>query len=143
MEDFEEIPHVLYTVRGSPSQIKNQKTKEEKKTPTLEGFEEMPHVDHLFPIDLWNMFNRTDEKLPGTNNSIEGWHRGFKSNFLEVFRSASKGGEHCTSRNFAKSRRTPATASKTQIRRLQRPHSSNDYSNRQRIDYLRHIAHNL
>ena len=39
-----------------------------------------PRRPPLFPIDLWNMFNRTDEELPRTNNSIEGWHRGFQSN---------------------------------------------------------------
>ena len=32
----------------------------------------------LFPIDVWNMFNRTDQELPRTNNSIEGWHRSFQ-----------------------------------------------------------------
>ena len=26
----------------------------------------------VFPINLWNMFHRTDAELPRTNNSIEG-----------------------------------------------------------------------
>ena len=29
-------------------------------------------------IELWIMFNRTDEELPRTNNSVEGWHRSFQ-----------------------------------------------------------------
>ena len=32
----------------------------------------------LFAIDLWNIFNRTDDELPRTNNSVEGWHRSFQ-----------------------------------------------------------------
>ena len=37
-----------------------------------------------FPIDFWNMFHRTDDKLPRTNNAVEGWHRGSKHMFLPV-----------------------------------------------------------
>ena len=33
----------------------------------------------VFPINLWNMFHRTDAELPRTNNSIEGWHRSFNA----------------------------------------------------------------
>ena len=31
-----------------------------------------PHRPPLFSIELWNMFNCTNEELPRTNNSIEG-----------------------------------------------------------------------
>ena len=33
----------------------------------------------VFPINLWNMFHRTDAELPRTNNSIEGWHISFNT----------------------------------------------------------------
>ena len=33
-----------------------------------------------FPISIWNMFDRTDEELPRTNNHIEGWHNRFNQN---------------------------------------------------------------
>ena len=33
----------------------------------------------VFPINLWNIFHRTDEELPWTNNSIEGWDRNFNA----------------------------------------------------------------
>ena len=39
-----------------------------------------PRQNPLFAIDLWNMFHRTDQELPRTNNSVEGWHRAFQSN---------------------------------------------------------------
>lgn len=31
-----------------------------------------------FPHDMWNCFDGVNEGLPKTNNSIEGWHRGFE-----------------------------------------------------------------
>ena len=37
-----------------------------------------PRRPPLFAINLWNMFNRTDDELPRTNNSVEGWHRSFQ-----------------------------------------------------------------
>ena len=38
-----------------------------------------PRCPPSFALDLWNMFNRTDDKLPRTNNSVEGWHCRFQS----------------------------------------------------------------
>ena len=32
----------------------------------------------MFAIGVWNMFRRTDDELPRTNNSVEGWHRSFQ-----------------------------------------------------------------
>ena len=34
----------------------------------------------IFNNDLWNMFDRSQDELPRTNNSVEGWHRSFQSN---------------------------------------------------------------
>ena len=31
----------------------------------------------LFPIELWNMYDRVSQNLPRSNNSIEGWHNAF------------------------------------------------------------------
>ena len=31
----------------------------------------------LFSIELWKVRERVDQILPRTNNSVEGWHRGF------------------------------------------------------------------
>ena len=31
-----------------------------------------PRRELLFPIEIWNTFNRTDEELPRTNNAVEG-----------------------------------------------------------------------
>lgn len=33
----------------------------------------------LIAIDIWNVCSRLDDELPKTNNSVEGWHRGFQA----------------------------------------------------------------
>ena len=33
----------------------------------------------MFALELWNMFHRTFQDLPRTNNSLEGWHRSFQA----------------------------------------------------------------
>ena len=38
----------------------------------------------LFPIELWNMYHRTDAELPRSNNSVEGWHRSFPRSSLAI-----------------------------------------------------------
>ena len=32
-----------------------------------------------FPVNMWNVYLRTVENLPRTNNALEGFHRGFES----------------------------------------------------------------
>ena len=39
-----------------------------------------PRGTPMFPINVWNMVDRTEEELPRTNNHIEGWHRRFSLN---------------------------------------------------------------
>lgn len=39
----------------------------------------------LFPIELWNMFNRTVEELPRTNNSVKDSHRRFQSHLMSCY----------------------------------------------------------
>ena len=28
-----------------------------------------------FDVAMWNVYNRVEDNLPRTNNSVEGWHR--------------------------------------------------------------------
>ena len=39
-----------------------------------------PRRSPLFTLDIWNMFHRTHNELPRTNNSIDGLHRRFQAN---------------------------------------------------------------
>ena len=38
------------------------------------------HRAPFFPIETWNMFCRTHQEVPCTDNNIKGWHRRFESN---------------------------------------------------------------
>ena len=33
----------------------------------------------MFPIEAWNMYERTLDELPRTNNHMEGWHKRFQN----------------------------------------------------------------
>ena len=33
----------------------------------------------VYPIDMWNVYQRVLSNLPRSNNSIEGWHRAFNN----------------------------------------------------------------
>ena len=106
----------------------------------------------IFPIDFWNMFQRTDHELPRTNNAVEGWHRGFQAHisachpvfwkFLEVLQKEetvvrmgilqNEGGHEPPPQ-----RRRYVDCNQRILRIV------DDFPNCQRIDYLRSIAHNL
>ena len=105
-----------------------------------------------FPIDFWNMFRRTDDELPRKNNAVEGWHRGFQAHvsachpvfwkFPEVLQKEetvvragilqNEGGHEPPPQ-----RRRYVDCNQGILRIV------DDFPNRQRIDYLRSIAHNL
>lgn len=111
-----------------------------------------PRRAPLFAIELWNMFHRTDDELPRTNNSVEGWHRSFQGhlsachpNFWK-FVSVIKKEEaivrvsilqHLGGHPAPPARRRYADCNARILRIV------DDYPNRQTIDYLRSIAHNL
>lgn len=111
-----------------------------------------PRREPLFNINLWNMYHRTDDELPRTNNSVEGWHRGFQGHlsschptfwrFLNVLKKEESlvrvsilqhlGGHH-----------PPPPRRRYLDCNLRILRIVDDFPNRQLIDYLRSIAHNL
>ena len=96
-----------------------------------------------FPIDFWNMFHRTDDELPRTNNAVEVWHSGFQAQvstchpvflkfLVRVGILQNEGGHQ------------PHPQRRRYVDCDQRIFRIVDYfPNRQGIDYLRNIAHNL
>ena len=44
----------------------------------------------MFPIELWNAYDRTMMNLPRSNNSIEGWHNEFAKRVAIVHPSVTK-----------------------------------------------------
>lgn len=111
-----------------------------------------PRAPAMFPVNVWNMFHRTHEELPRTNNNIEGWHNVFQAHmssthptfwkFLDVLQKEERivrvrilqnQGGHAPQAQRRK-------YSDCNARILQ---IVDDYPNRQGLDYLRHIAYNL
>ena len=106
----------------------------------------------LFAINLWNMFNRTDDDLPRTNDIVEGWHRSFQGHisichpvvwkFLSVLQKEENMlrisiVQHLAGHPAPPPRKRYLDSSRRILRIL------GDYPNRQRLQYLRAIAHNL
>ena len=111
-----------------------------------------PRRPPLFAINLWNMFNRTDDELPQTNNSVEGWHRSFQGHvsachpvfwkFLSVLQKEENMirisiVQHLAGHPAPPPRQRYLDSSRRVLRIL------DDYPNQQRLQYLRAIAHNL
>ena len=106
----------------------------------------------VFPINLWNMFHRTDAELPRTNNSIEGWHRSFNAQvssyhptfwkFLDNIKREESLTRvqilHCFGGHAPPPQRRRYVDSSARILRI-----VDDYPNREPIYYLQSIAHNL
>jgi hypothetical protein len=111
-----------------------------------------PRRPAMFPIELWNMFHRTHDELPRTNNSIEGWHRGFQAQvsschpvfwkFLQILQNEESLKRVEIIQNLAGYHPEP------QRRRYRDCNARiltivDDYANRDRMNYLRSIAHNI
>lgn len=111
-----------------------------------------PRRNPIFNIGLWNMYHRTDQELPRTNNSVEGWHRSFQGHlsachpnfwrFLKVLKQEEVFNrtailQHRGGHPVPAQRRRYANCNQRIIRIV------DDYANRDTIDYLRTVAHNL
>src|SRR6218665_971288 len=106
----------------------------------------------LFAHAFWNCFDALQQDLPRTNNSVEGWHRGF---------SELIGANHPTIWKFIDALKTEQNLNEMKIeqyisgqlpnppRRIYKETAQRikivveDYANRPLLDYLRGIAHNL
>ena len=105
-----------------------------------------------FPIELWNMFHRTYQEMPRTNNNIEGWHRRFEGNVTNAHPGFWK---------FLEALKREETLSRIEMLQQEGGHEPplrrrryidcnnrilaivDDYANRDRINYLRSIGHNI
>ena len=106
----------------------------------------------LYPIELWNVHAQVVEDLPRTNNSVEGWHRGFShllsANHPTIWKFID-GLKKEQSLNELKLEQftagQPAAEGKKKYRDTSERIKSivEEYGNRSNIDYLRGVAHNL
>ena len=108
--------------------------------------------DPVYPIDLWNVHQRTLNNQQRTNDDVEGWHRGFQLtcgvDFPNIFRFI----------NALKRQQALHNVEITQLIAGQPSNQKNkkyvkiadrvrnivqQYANRNLVDYLRGIAYNF
>ena len=105
-----------------------------------------------YAIEMWNMHRRSEDELPKTNNSVEGWHRSFQCNirschptiwkfigFIQREQALQK--VHCTQLLAGYPSQPPRNKyahSNARILNIVR-----SYSDHSMMNYLRGIAHNL
>ena len=110
------------------------------------------HRAPIFPIDTWNMFHRTHQEMPPTNNNIEGQHRRFESNLTVARPGLLK---------FLNALKTEENLSRVDILQTDGGHQPpaqrrryvdcnariiaivHDYPNLDRMNFLRNIGHNI
>ena len=111
-----------------------------------------PRRTAMFPVVLWYMFHRTDEELPRTNNSVEGWHRSFQAHvssshpifwkFLQVLQNEEN---YIRVKIIQNEVGHPAEPQRRRYLDCNRRILAivDDFPNRETLLYLRSIAHNL
>jgi hypothetical protein len=106
----------------------------------------------LFPISLWNCHEAAKSGLPRTNNSVEGWHRGFNQllgsshptiwKFIDDLKKEQSLNEMKIEQYIAGQH--PPVSRKVYRNTAQRVEDIvKDYENRNILDFLRGIAHNF
>ena len=106
----------------------------------------------LFPISMWNMYDRVCNDLPRTINSLEGWHNHLQANitsslpniwrFLQILKTEQALNDTIISQMLAGHQPSP---SKKKCKDLSKRIANivQDCENREVMDFLRGIAHNL
>lgn len=106
----------------------------------------------IFPHSLWNCYEATLEDLPKTNNSVEGWHRGFSQllgashpsiwKFIDGLKKEQSLNEFKVEQ-YISGQQPPAGRQiyKDTAERIKR--IVENYRERPLLDYLRGISHNF
>ncbi|RWS15775.1 uncharacterized protein B4U80_05692 [Leptotrombidium deliense] len=105
----------------------------------------------IFPISNWNCYTAVIDDLPKTNNNVEGWHRAFSSlldchhpsitKFITALKKDQSLNELKMEQYVAGTPVKQNFSRKLQAVRFQS--IVNKYGERNIIDYLRGIAHNI
>ena len=106
----------------------------------------------LFVLNLWNMFHRTFDELPRTNNHVQGWHCSFQAQvswchpifwkFINLLRTGENIIRVEIIQNLA--RHPPPAQRRRYINANQHILAiMDDFQNRDNMEYLQAIAHNL
>ena len=101
---------------------------------------------------MWNMHDRVCDDLPRTINSLEGWHNHLQANitsshpniwrFLQVLKTEQALNDTIINQMLA-GQEPPSKRKKYQDATKRIANIVQDYENREIVDFLRGIAHNL
>jgi hypothetical protein len=145
-EDVRIIFHLLYTGFPRESEIRNLGNY------FRETWVGSQTSSPRYPIHLWSVYSRVIRKDPRTTNSVEGWNHRMSSvvncahpslfKFIEILKAEQQRTEGLQERRLAgeKPRRTDVRYIDLNERLL---NLVRDYKNRDQLDYVRGIAHNL
>ena len=106
----------------------------------------------IYPIALWNVHAQVVEDLPCTNNSVEGWHRGFSqllsANHSTIWKFIDGLKKEQSLNDLRLEQFTagqPAAEGKKKYKDTSERIKSivEEYGKRSNMDYLRGVAHNL
>ena len=105
-----------------------------------------------FSVDIWNVFNRADNDLPRTNNAVEGYHKKLQSStschhpnlwkFLDIIKG-DIGINRVQIDQMLGGHVAPPPRKKYMDSNARILTIVNDFANRNILDYLRGIAHNI
>ncbi|RWS20135.1 uncharacterized protein B4U80_11049 [Leptotrombidium deliense] len=115
--------------------------------PTANGIRRAPR----YPITNWNCYTSVIDELPKTNNSVEGWHRAFSSliscQHPSIWKFISGIKKDQSLNEFKLEQYVAGTPVKQnyerQLQAVRFQSIVNKYGERDTIDYLRGIAHNI
>ena len=106
----------------------------------------------IFPVTLWNVHDQVVHDLPRTNNSVEGWHRGFSQllgayhptiwKFIDGLKKEQSMNE-MKLEQFLAGWQPPPSKKKYRETAQRIKKIVSEYGNCSNVDYLRGIAHNL
>ena len=106
----------------------------------------------IFPVALWNVHDQVVEDLPRTNNSVEGWHRGFSQllgayhptiwKFIDGLKKEQSLNE-LKLEQFNAGQQPPPRKKKYRDVAERIKTLVSEYGKRSNVDYIRGIAHNL
>jgi hypothetical protein len=111
-----------------------------------------PRANPMFSIVMWNMFHRTQQEMPRTNNHIEGWHRKFQGicmsyhprfwKFIDLLKNEQSLNRVAIIQ--ADAGHPPPAQRRRYINCNERILTIvDDFANRENMQYIRSIAHNL
>ena len=137
-----------HTHVASRAVVESSKVRQEMKSVQ----EKLKKFDPLFDLAFWNMYDQTIGDLPRTNNVLEDWHRRFQANvgayhpnvwkFIDILKR-ERSLNHVNISQVRADHQPEPQRRRYQDSNRRIKNIVQDYHNRDRLQYLRGLAHNI